>query len=119
MIRSSVVLPQPDGPTIAPTFPSSSVNATSRNASRFHAVSAEIRLRLHDDFKPRETANGRHYVQGPHHESLDRQHDDDEGKRISEQQSHIEKLERDVDLEADPIGAAQQLDDQHYFPDQR
>ena len=63
MMRSSVVLPQPEGPTIAPTLPI--VQSEGDLAQRIERLAgrADIGLGLDGDFKPRAVASGRHGVQ--------------------------------------------------------
>src|SRR3984893_3337536 len=47
------------------------------------------------------------------------EHDRDECKSISQNSRDVEQLEGDPDLETDSIGSAEELHDEHYFPDQR
>src|SRR4029077_4808549 len=54
-----------------------------------------------------------------HQKCFDHEHDGDESQSISQDKRHVEQLERTPDLEADPIRAPKQLDDQYDFPDQR
>jgi hypothetical protein len=54
-----------------------------------------------------------------HQECFDHQHDGHEGERVGEDARDIEQLERDPDLEPDPVGTAQQLDDKDDLPHQR
>ena len=43
----------------------------------------------------------------------------DEGKRVGQKPRHVEQLERDADLEADTIRAAEQFDDEDDLPHKR
>ena len=53
------------------------------------------------------------------HAPFDQLHDDDERQRVGQDAGDVEQLEIDAELEADPVGAAEQLDHQHDLPDQR
>ena len=45
--------------------------------------------------------------------------DQDEGERVGQDQRDVEQLEIDLNLEADAVAAAEQLDHQDDLPDQR
>src|SRR5829696_2354306 len=55
---------------------------------------------------------------GLHDPELDRLEECREDQRIGEDRRHIEELKGGVELETDPIRTADQLDDEHDFPDQ-
>src|SRR5215472_8571769 len=118
-IRSIVVLPQPDGPTKAPTSPWVKVNATS------HRTSASSPEADRNAFRPMRTSSrsesptGRASFKGLHQKRFDRQHDGCEAQRIGEDSCHIEQLERNTDFEPDAVRPSEQLDDEHDLPDER
>src|SRR5262249_53067062 len=115
-IRSIVVLPQPEGPTNAPTSPSASRNATSRSTSAPSPAADTKALRTMRTSSRSESPAGRASFKGLHQEGFDRQHDGGEAQRIGQDSCHIEELERNTDLESDPVGPSQQLDHEHDLP---
>src|SRR5437016_4812124 len=119
MIRSSVVLPQPDGPTSAPTSPLLSVSASplSTLSSPPDAARKDLCLMLTSS-RPG-TPAGDMSFNGLHQKRFDHQHDGDEGESIGEDAGDIEQLERNPDLEPHPVRSSQQLDDQDDLPHQR
>src|SRR4249920_1461720 len=54
-----------------------------------------------------------------HQKGFDCKHDGDEGESICQHARDVEQLECDTDLEANAVGAPEQLDDEYDFPDQR
>src|SRR3974390_3266052 len=119
MMRSIVVLPQPEGPTKAPTSPWVNVKATSRSTSARSPDADRNALRTMRTSSRSESPAGRASFKGLHQEGFDRQHDGREAQRIGEDSCHIEQLERNTDFEADAVGPTQELDDQHDLPHQR
>src|SRR6266571_2699867 len=111
MILSMVVLPQPDGPTNAPTRPRASVKATSCSTSRWSPEA------LTNDFRSMRTSSspdspaGHMSFKGLHQQGFDHQHHADEGQCVGENTCHIEQLKRNADLESDPVRPTEQLDD--------
>src|SRR5215831_10748190 len=118
-MRSIVVLPQPDGPTKAPTSPWASVKATSDSTSARSPAAERKAFRTMRTSSRSESPTGRASFKGLHQEGFDRQHDGGEAQRIGEDSCHIEQLERNTDLEPDPIGTPQEFDHQHDLPHQR
>src|SRR5262252_6558941 len=119
MIRSSVVLPQPDGPTSAATSPAAKLKASSPSTCRFPPDAAKKRFCLMaTSSRSRAPAGGMSFKR-LHHECFDCQHDGDEGESIGQDAGNVEQLKRHADLEADPVWPPQKLDDQHDLPDQR
>src|SRR5580700_5957123 len=118
-MRSSVDLPQPDGPINAPVSPSSSANersamtgASCPEAVRkdFSATRASSRTR---------SPPGDMTFKGLHRKRFDDEHDRREGQRISEQQRDVEQLESRIDFEPHAVWSAHQLDHKHDLPDKR
>src|SRR5436190_13487300 len=108
MIRNSVVLPQPDGPTSAPTSPFASVSDRPSSTSRRPPVAAWKNFCLiatSSRLGPTRfgssgpgTPTGDMSFKRLHQEGFDHQHDCAEGERISQDLGDIEQLERDPDL---------------------
>src|SRR6266571_855312 len=119
MIRNSVVLPQPEGPTSAPTSPLRSVSESSPSTWSSPPEAARKNFRLMLTSSRPGTPAGDMSFNGLHQERFDHQHDGDEGESIGEDARHVEQLECDPDLEPDPIRPSQQFDDQDDLPDQR
>src|ERR1019366_2796635 len=124
MMRSSVVLPQPEGPTSAATSPLARVKPSSPNTCRLSPEAARKNFRLMQTSScPASgclgTPAGDMSFKRLHQECFDHQHDSDEGDGIGQEARDIEQLERDPDFEPDPVGAAQQLDDEDDLPHQR
>src|SRR5215831_10730725 len=118
-MRSIVVLPQPDGPTKAPTSPWASVKATSDSTSARSPAADRNAFRTMRTSSRSESPTGRASFKGLHQKGFDRQHDGGEAQRIGEDTCHIEQLERNTDLEPDAVRTAQELDHQHDLPHQR
>src|SRR5262245_34544877 len=119
MIRSSVVLPHPEGPTSAPTSPLPSEKVRPSMTRRVPPVAALKALCLTETSSRPRSPTGDMSFNWLHQERFDHQHDGDEGESISENSGHVEQLERGPNLEAHPVGTPEQLDDQHDFPYQR
>src|SRR5215468_6363867 len=100
MIRNSVVLPQPDGPTSAPTSPLASVSARLPSTCSSPPAADMSFKRLHQD-------------------CFDHQHHGDEGESIGQDLGHVEQLECHADFKADAVGPPEQFDDENDLPDQR
>src|SRR5262249_18364429 len=115
-MRSIGVLPQPDGPTKAPTSPWASVKAPSDGTPARAPAADRNAFRTMRTSSRSESPTGRASFKGLHQEGFDRQHDGGEAQRIGENTCHIEQLERNTDLEPDPVRPAQQLHDQHDLP---
>src|SRR5262245_58829863 len=113
-MRSSVVLPQPDGPTSAPTSPRASPSVSSVMTSRSPAAAASYALCLIETVSllvtsPGPVASGLLTSSGLlmssgsgaptgdmsfkwlHQEGFDHQHDGDEGKGVGENLGDVEK----------------------------
>src|SRR5690242_7849127 len=118
-MRSMVVLPQPEGPTKAPTSPCASVKATSCSTSARSPDADRNAFRTMRTSSRSESPTGRASFKGLHQKGFDCQHDGGEAQRIGEDTCHIEQLERNTDLEADAVRTAQQLDDEDDLPHQR
>src|SRR5208283_317137 len=119
MMRKSVVLPHPEGPTSAPASPRATAKRKSAMTfvfrpsapkNSFEAMSTSSSI-----LSPARDAP----LEGLHDKGFDAEHQRHEGQRIGEQHEHVEELEGRIDLEADPVRAAQELDDQHDLPDER
>src|SRR5262249_43404149 len=108
-----------DGRTKAPTSPWASVKATSDSTSARSPAADRNAFRTMRTSSRSESPTGRASFKGLHQEGFDRQHDGGEAQRIGENTCHIEQLERNTDLEPDPVRPAQQLHDQHDLPHQR
>src|SRR5262245_56638294 len=117
-MRSSVVLPQPDGPTSAATSPPARLKPSSPStlscppdaarkdfclmltSSRLWAPAGDVSFKRLDQKR------------------FDCQHDGDAGASIGQDAGGGEQRERDPDLEADAVGPSQALHDQHDLPRQ-
>src|ERR1700730_17024709 len=124
MMRRSVVLPHPAGPTSAATSPFSSVKLSSPNTCRLSPEAARKNFCLMQtssrlDSGRLGTPAGDMSFKRLHQECFDHQHDGDEGKRIGQEARDVEQLERDPDFEPDPVGTAEPLEDADDLPDQR
>src|SRR5712691_1016022 len=119
MIRNSVVLPQPDGPTSAPTSPLRSESASSLSTWSWPPDAERKNFCLMLTSSRPGTPAGDMSFKRLHQEGFDHEHDGDEGESIGQDARHVEQLERDPDLEPDPVRPSQQFDDQDDLPDQR
>src|SRR3982074_1154118 len=124
MMRRSVVLPHPDGPTSAATSPLPSAKLSSPNTCRLSPEAARknfclIQTSSRLDSGRLGTPAGDMSFKRLHQECFDHQHDGDEGKGIGQDTRDVEELERDPDLEPDPVGTSEQFDDEHDLPYQR
>src|SRR5262249_25060885 len=106
-MRSIVVLPQPDGPTMAATRPRGTVKATSRSTSRRSPEGLGNDLRAIRTSRRPESPTGCASLKGLHQHGFDRQHHDDEHQRIGDYPGHIKQLKGNAHLEADAIGPAE------------
>src|SRR5450432_1790229 len=118
-MRKSVVLPQPDGPTSAATSPPASAKLSSPSTCRLSPETARKNFCLMRTSSRPGTPAGDMSFKRLHQECFDHQHDGDEGKGIGQEARDVEQLERDPDFEPDPIGTAEQLDDEDDLPYQR
>src|SRR6202158_2806643 len=119
MIRSIVVLPQPDGPTNTATSPRPSTKPMSRStSSRSPAAVTKVFCSISTSSSALPPA-GRMSFKGLHQECFDRQHNGREGPRIGEDVGNVEQLERSADLEADAVRSPQQFGDEHDLPHER
>src|SRR5262249_60276898 len=102
-IRSSVVLPHPDGPTSAATSPLRRLNTSSPSTSSFppEAARKDFCLMLTSS-RPRAPAGDISFKR-LHQKGFDCQHDGDEGESIGQDAGDVEQLKRDPDLEADTV----------------
>src|SRR5262245_46367444 len=126
MIRSSVVLPQPDGPTSAPTSPLPSENARrpiTLSLPPLEAANDLCRMSTSSRFTPGWIVSGGFGAPAGdmsfkrlHQQGFDHQHHGGEGEGVGEDLGDVEQLERRADLEADAIGTPEQFDDQHDLP---
>src|SRR6266545_6943179 len=119
MMRNSVVLPQPEGPTSAPTSPPASVSARRSITCSSPPTAARYDLRLTETSSRPGAPTGDMSFKRLHQERFDHQHDRDEGESIGQDLGHVAQLERDPDLEPDAVGTPEQFDDEHDLPDQR
>src|SRR4030081_508730 len=123
MMRKSVVLPQPDGPTSAATSPLASPKASSPSTCRLSPEAARKNFCLMQTSSRRSGRSGAPAgdmsFKRLHQECFDHQHDGDEGEGIGQDAGDVEQLERDPDLEPDPVGTSEQFDDEHDLPYQR
>src|SRR5580704_19675718 len=119
MMRSSVVLPQPEGPTSAATAPAGRANFSPRSTSSRPPDAARYDLLSMLTSSWAGPPAGDMSFNRLHQECFDRQHDDDEGNSIGEDAGNVEQLEGDPDFEADAVGPAQQFDDEDDLPHQR
>src|SRR5437763_17160970 len=129
MMRNSVVLPHPDGPTRAPTSPFRSVKASPSSTCKrppeaerkdFCLIATSSRLgssRLDSSFPG--TPTGDMSFKRLHQEWFDYQHDSAESESIGKYLGHVEQLECDPDPEPHPVGTPEQFDDEHDLPYQR
>src|SRR5437660_961368 len=117
--RSNVVLAQPEGPVSAAISRGSSEKPILPRIWRgAPEACGSDKLSTATSSRPESPACDMS-LKGLYQEGFDRQHHDDEGNRIGQQQTNVEKLERDADLEANAVRAAHQLDDEHDFPHER
>src|SRR2546423_5137251 len=107
MIRNSVVLPQPEGPTSAPTSPLRSVSASPLRTWSSPPEAARKDLCVMLTSSRPGTPAGVMSFNGLHQERFDHQHDGDEGQSIGEDARDVEQLERDPDLEPHPVRPSQ------------
>src|SRR5215472_16415443 len=107
MMRSSVVLPQPDGPTSAATSPLASEKESSPRTCRLLPEAARKNFCLMPTSSLPGTPAGDMSFKRLHQECFDHQHDGHEGERIGEDARDVKQLERDPDLDPDPMGTAQ------------
>src|SRR5580692_6485255 len=119
MMRSRVVLPQPDGPTSAATAPAGRANFSPRSTSSRPPDAARYDLLSMLTSSWAGPPAGDMSFNRLHQECFDRQHDDDEGNSIGEDAGDVEQLEGGADLEADPVRPPQQFHDQDDLPHQR
>src|SRR5581483_12492420 len=99
MMRRSVVLPQPDGPTSAPTSPACRPNDRPRSTSRsWPAAARKDFLAMLTSSRPRTPAGDMSFNR-LHQEGFDRQHHRAEGQSIGQYLGHVEQLEGGPDLE--------------------
>src|SRR5262245_46746463 len=119
MIRNSVVLPQPEGPTRAPTSPLPSEKVRPSMTRRVPPVAALKALCLTETSSRPRSPTGDMSFNWLHQERFEHQHHGDEGESIGENSGHVEQLERGSDLEAHSAGAPEQLDNEHELPYQR
>src|SRR6185436_11226653 len=119
MIRSMVVLPQPEGPTKAPTSPWPSSKAKSRSTSRRSPAAVRKALRVMRTSSRPQAPTGRMSFKGLHQEGFDHQQDRDEDQGIGENTCHVEQLKRNADLKTHAVRPPEQLDHQHDLPHQR
>src|SRR5438270_8960004 len=111
MMRSNVVLPQPDGPTSAATSPCAKLKARSARTWSMPPAGASNDFCLIATSSRSRTPACDMSFERLHQESFNRQHDGDEGQSIGQNARHVEELEGDPDLEPHAIGAAEQFDD--------
>src|SRR5690348_6219080 len=101
MMRNSVVLPQPEGPTSAPTSPLARPNVKRSSTCSSPPVAARNDLRvIATSSRPGTPARDMSFER-LHQARFDHQHDGDEGESIGEDAGHVEQLERGADFEAD------------------
>src|SRR6202162_2715048 len=108
MMRNSVVLPQPEGPTSAATSPLAGVNPSCANTCGLSPEAARKNFCWMQTSSLPGTPAGDMSFKRLHQECFDHQHDGDEGDGIGQEARDIEQLERDPDLEPDPVGPAEQ-----------
>src|SRR5712691_13474009 len=108
MIRRSVVLPQPEGPTSAPTSPLRSVSASSPSTWSCPPDAARKNFCLMLTSSRTGTPAGDMSFKRLHQERFDHEHDRDEGESIGQYLGHVEQLECDPDFEPHPVGAPEQ-----------
>src|SRR5215510_8694692 len=119
MIRRIVVLPQPDGPTRAPTslcLRSKQISRRTSKRSPDAAVNALCTIRtLRCPGSPAERAS----FNGLHHCGFDNENDGYKRERIGKNKRHVKQLKGHADLKSYAIRAPEQFDDEHDLPDQR
>src|SRR6266702_8411239 len=103
MMRSIVLLPQPDGPISTPTSPEASANLIGASTScvppaALLNVLPVIWTSSRTGAPPCCTG-----LERLHQRRLDHEHDGGECQRIGEQPRRVEQLEGDADLEADAV----------------
>src|SRR6516162_2056073 len=118
-MRSSVLLPQPDGPITTPTSPAASekwipAKTSWRLPAALSNALPEISTSSRTGSPPRQPR-----LEWLQHCRFNHEHDGCEGQRVSKQARNIEQLEGDTDFEADAVRAAEQFGNQHDLPDQR
>src|SRR5262244_820607 len=106
-MRSSVVLPQPDGPTSAATCPLPRLNASSPSTWSFPPEAARKDFCLMLTSSRSRAPAGDMSFKRLHQERFDCQHDRDEGESIGQDARDVEQLERNPDLEADAVRASE------------
>src|SRR5262245_36229855 len=117
-MRSVVLLPQPEGPSRQANSPCRTSKERPRSAA-IETPSADLNV-----FSAMSTLSGTAAptgcmsFKGLHHKEFDEEHDRYEGERVGEDAGNVEELEEGVDLEADAVRAAEQLDHQHDLPDE-
>src|SRR5262245_35682173 len=119
MMRSIVVLPQPDGPTSVHTSPGVSAKAMSRSTSRLWPESAPMALRPIQTSSRANSPAERASYKGLHQKDFDDQDHGDESQRIGQDARDVEQLKCHADLEPDAVRPPEQFDDQHDLPHQR
>src|SRR5260370_5601286 len=124
MMRKSVVLPQPEGPTSAATSPFAREKLSAPNTCRLSPEAARKNFCLMQTSRRLDsgrlgTPAGDMSFKRLHQECFDHQHDGHEGEGIGQDTRDVEQLERDPDLEPDPVGPAKQFDDENDLPYQR
>src|SRR5215510_3242065 len=119
MIRRIVVLPQPDGPTRAPTSLCPRSKQISRRTSKRSpdaAVNALCVIRtLRCPVSPAECAS----FNGLHHCGFDNENDGYKCERVSKNKRHVKQLKGHADLKSYAIRAPEQFDDEYDLPNQR
>src|SRR4029077_6693978 len=107
MIRSKVVLPQPEGPSSAQISPSRKLKFTSCRTTRVCPEAVRSALRAMETSSSMRRPPTRDMpLDRLHNESFNRQHETDKGKRVGQEPRHVEQLESYADLEADAVRAA-------------
>src|SRR5580704_14166694 len=119
MMRSSVVLPQPEGPTSAATAPAGRANFSPRSTSSRPPDAARYDLLSMLTSSWAGPPAGDMSFNRLHQECFDRQHDEDERNSIGEDAGDVEQLEGDPDLETDAVRSPEEFDDQDDLPYQR
>src|SRR5438874_12152913 len=119
MIRSIVLLPQPDGPTSTPTSPVPSANLTGASTS---CVSPAALLNVLPEISTSSRTGTPPIcacLKRLHQHRLDDEHDSSKRQRIGQEPRRVEQLERDADLEADAVRPPQEFCNEHDLPHQR
>src|SRR5207245_6054268 len=117
-MRSSVVLPQPDGPTSAATCPLPRLNASSPSTWSFPPEAARKDFCLMLTSSRSRAPAGDMSFKRLHQERFDCQHDGDERESIGRDARDVEQLKRNSDFEADAVRTPEQLDNEHNLPNQ-